>query len=177
MKNAITKKTYLWPLWPHPHSSVNASLKFISTFCYFVGPLKTEIYSKSDGQNGFSALMNSHFVISPDFSGTFFQLSIQGLCFVSWKWKIANRGTSCLVATQEFLDCLLMKEKFDVYLPIGKTLIFEMVASKEIQIILRLFLVIAMYCQGSSSQIKSITQPPALLAGWEGSLGTHCKYL
>ena len=62
-----------------------------------------------------------------------------------------------------------MKEKFDVYLPIGKTLIFEMVASKEIQIILRLFLVIAMYCQGSSSQIKSITQPPALLAGWEGT--------
>jgi hypothetical protein len=43
---------------------------------------------------------------------------------------------------------------------------------KDIQIILRLFLVIAMYCQGSSSQIKSITQPPALLAGWEGSLGT-----
>ena len=43
---------------------------------------------------------------------------------------------------------------------------------KEIQIKLRLFLVIAMYCQGSSSQIKSITQPPALLAGWEGSLGT-----
>ena len=38
---------------------------------------------------------------------------------------------------------------------------------KEIQIILRLFLVIAMYCQ-----IKSITQPPALLAGSEGSLGT-----
>ena len=126
-----------------------------------MGPLKTEIYSKSDGQNGFSALMNSHFVISPDFSGTFFQLSIQGLCFVSWKWKIANRGTSCLVATQEFLDCLLMKEKFDVYLPIGKTLIFEMVASKKIQIILRLFLVIAMYCQGSSSQ-KEINHSTSL---------------
>ena len=44
--------------------------------------------------------------------------------------------------------------------------------SKEIKIILRLFLVIAMYCQGSSSQIKSITQPLLLLAGWEGSLGT-----
>ena len=29
--------------------------------------------------------------------------------------------------------------------------------SKEIKIILRLFLVIAMYCQGSSSKIKSIT--------------------
>jgi hypothetical protein len=43
---------------------------------------------------------------------------------------------------------------------------------KEIQIILRLFLVIAMCCQGSSSQMKSITQPPALLAGWKGSLGT-----
>ena len=39
----------------------------------------------------------------------------------------------------------------------------------EIQIILRLFLVIAMYCQGSSSQIESITQPPLLLAGWQGS--------
>ena len=43
--------------------------------------------------------------------------------------------------------------------------------TKEIQIILRLFLVIAMYCQASSSQIKSITQPFALLAGLEGSLG------
>ena len=49
------------------------------------------------------------------------------------------------------------------------------VVTKEIQIILRLFLVIAMYCQASSSQFKpvqSITQPPTLLAGWEGSLGT-----
>ena len=41
---------------------------------------------------------------------------------------------------------------------------------KEIKMILSLFLVIAMYCQGSSSQIKSITQPLPLLAGWEGSL-------
>ena len=47
---------------------------------------------------------------------------------------------------------------------------------KDIQIILRLFLVIAMYCQGSSSQIKSITQPHALLAGQEGSLGTCSRY-
>jgi hypothetical protein len=38
--------------------------------------------------------------------------------------------------------------------------------------ILMLFLVIAMYCQGSSSQKTSITQPLPLLAGWEGSLGT-----
>ena len=30
-----------------------------------------------------------------------------------------------------------------------------------------------MYCQGSSSQTKSITQPLPLLDGWEGSLGTH----
>ena len=44
---------------------------------------------------------------------------------------------------------------------------------KDIQIILRLFLVIAMYCQGSSSQKNQFyTQPLALLAGWEGSLGT-----
>ena len=43
--------------------------------------------------------------------------------------------------------------------------------TKEIQIILRLFLVIAMYCQASSSQFFSITQPLTLLAGWEGSLG------
>ena len=44
--------------------------------------------------------------------------------------------------------------------------------AKEIQIILRLFLVIAMYCQASKSQFKSvqsITQPPTLLAGWEGT--------
>ena len=47
-----------------------------------------------------------------------------------------------------------------------------MILAKEIKMILRLFLVIAMYCQGSSSQIKSITQPLPLLAGWEGSLGT-----
>ena len=46
------------------------------------------------------------------------------------------------------------------------------IVCKEIQIILRLFLAIAMYCQASSSQFQSITQPPALLAGWEGSLGT-----
>ena len=46
--------------------------------------------------------------------------------------------------------------------------------TKEIQIILRLFLVIAMYCQASSSQFFSITQPLMLLAGWEGNLGT-CK--
>jgi hypothetical protein len=46
------------------------------------------------------------------------------------------------------------------------------VIAKAIKIILRLFLVIAMYCQGSSRQIKSITQPLPLLAGWEGSLGT-----
>ena len=43
---------------------------------------------------------------------------------------------------------------------------------KKIQIILRLFLVIAMNCQTSSSQFFSITQPLAVLAGWEGSLGT-----
>ena len=43
---------------------------------------------------------------------------------------------------------------------------------KEIKMILRLFLVIAIYCQGSSSQIKPITQPLPLLAGWEGRLGT-----
>ena len=46
------------------------------------------------------------------------------------------------------------------------------IGGKEIKMILRLFLVIAMYCQGSSSQKKTITQPPALLVGWVGSLGT-----
>ena len=30
-----------------------------------------------------------------------------------------------------------------------------------------------MHCQGSSSQMKSITQPPTLLAGWEANLGTY----
>ena len=43
---------------------------------------------------------------------------------------------------------------------------------KEIKIIRRLFLVITMYCQASSSQFVSITQPLTSLAGWEGSLGT-----
>ena len=37
--------------------------------------------------------------------------------------------------------------------------------------ILRLFLVIAMYSQGSSSQIKSISQPLPLLTVWKGSIG------
>ena len=38
---------------------------------------------------------------------------------------------------------------------------------KEIQITLRLILVVAMYCV---KPVQSITQPPTLLAGWEGSL-------
>ena len=45
------------------------------------------------------------------------------------------------------------------------------IVTKEIEIIHRLFLVIAMYCQTSSSQFFSITQPLAVLACWEGSLG------
>ena len=62
--------------------------------------------------------------------------------------------------------------------PIYKILLTDAVKNivhddgKEIEMIHRLFLIIAMYCQGSSSQIKSITQPLPLLAGWEGSLGT-----
>ena len=47
---------------------------------------------------------------------------------------------------------------------------------KEIEMIIRLFLVIAIYCQGSPSQIKSITQPLPLQAGWEGSLGKCSRY-
>ena len=43
---------------------------------------------------------------------------------------------------------------------------------KEIQIILRLFLVIAMYCQASSSLLKQSLNLPPALTGWEGSLGT-----
>ena len=56
--------------------------------------------------------------------------------------------------------------------PIYKILLTDAVKNivhddgKEIEMILRLFLVIAMYCQGSSSQIKSITQPLQLLASW-----------
>ena len=48
----------------------------------------------------------------------------------------------------------------------------ECIKYKKIQIIRRLFLVIAMYCQGSSSQMKLITQPLRLQVGCEGSLGT-----
>ena len=48
-------------------------------------------------------------------------------------------------------------------------------STKEIKIVLRLILLIAMYCQGSSSQIKPITLPLLLLAGWEGSLGTYSR--
>ena len=44
--------------------------------------------------------------------------------------------------------------------------------TKEIEMIHRLFLVIAMYCQASSPADQWITKPPTLLAGWEGSLGT-----
>ena len=46
--------------------------------------------------------------------------------------------------------------------------------TKEVKIVYMLFLVIAMYCQASSSQIKSITQPLPLLAGCEGSL-SKCR--
>ena len=50
---------------------------------------------------------------------------------------------------------------------------FAILNIMEIQIILRLFLVIDMYCQTSSSQFFSITQPLTLLAGWEEAyLGT-----
>ena len=52
---------------------------------------------------------------------------------------------------------------------------YHKAAAKAIQMIYRLFLVTAMYCQASSSQFFSITQPLrsfSVLAGWEGSLGT-----
>ena len=48
--------------------------------------------------------------------------------------------------------------------------IIIVVGGKEIKMILRLFLVIAMYCQGSSSQ-KNQSLNLALLAGWERRLG------
>ena len=65
-------------------------------------------------------------------------------------------------------------------LVIGQKMNYEMCANslprpgptqgKKIQIILRLFLVISMYCQASSSQFFfSITQPLTLLAGLEGT--------
>ena len=47
-------------------------------------------------------------------------------------------------------------------------------STKKFQMVLSLFLVIALYCQASSSQFFSITQPLtsfSVLAGWEGSLG------
>ena len=43
---------------------------------------------------------------------------------------------------------------------------------KEIEIIHRLFLVIGMYCQASSSQFNESLNLPPKLAGWEQSLGT-----
>ena len=52
-----------------------------------------------------------------------------------------------------------------------------LIYAKDIHIVLSLFLVIAMYCQGSSSQTKSITQPYALLAGWEGSNSLEITYI
>ena len=51
-------------------------------------------------------------------------------------------------------------------------IIFYILKSKEIEMIHRLFRVIAMYCQASSTAVQLITKPPTLLAGWEGSLGT-----
>ena len=46
-------------------------------------------------------------------------------------------------------------------------------STKEIQITLRLFLVIAMYRQVHQFKpIQSITQPPTLQVGWEGIVGT-----
>ena len=46
---------------------------------------------------------------------------------------------------------------------------------KEIQIILRLFLVIAMYCESSSSQFKPITQPPTSARWLGGNLGKYMQ--
>ena len=53
--------------------------------------------------------------------------------------------------------------------------------TKEIQIILRLFLIIAMqacrYALSSQCEPEQlISQSPTLLAGWEGSLGTCSRY-
>ena len=88
----------------------------------------------------------------------------------------------CLHAS--FAVCSKGVEKFQIQNPYSQEaqwgqspfqFINNQLHSKEIQTILRLFLVIAMYRQASSSRIKWITQPPALLAGWEGSLGTWSR--
>ena len=49
-------------------------------------------------------------------------------------------------------------------------LIASVSSVEDIQIILRLFLVINMHCQASTNQFFSINQPLPLLSGWEGSL-------
>ena len=59
------------------------------------------------------------------------------------------------------------------FFPVPKwLLLWTLDIPKEIQIILRLFVVIAMYCQASSSQFNQSLNLPPVLAGWEGSLGT-----
>jgi hypothetical protein len=49
-----------------------------------------------------------------------------------------------------------------------------MIILKDIEMILRLFLVIAMYCQGSSSQKKSILHSTSSIVSW---LGRKPKYV
>ena len=97
-------------------------------------------------------------------------------------------GQVCVAMRYIFIFCLFVFSNILMTINMHKTKVFKTpslirlvliksmyggfrnkVRYKEIQIILRLFLVIAIYCQASSSQIKSITQPPALLAA---SLGT-----
>ena len=63
---------------------------------------------------------------------------------------------------------------FSKYSGINVKLIYSfctVTSTKEIKIILRLFLFIAMYCQASSSQFNQSLNLP-VVAGWEGSLGT-----
>ena len=64
------------------------------------------------------------------------------------KPKLSNMDTVALAVNQ---------------LPLGQDQQNLKIIGKEIQIIVRLFLVIAMHCQANSSQIISINQPPALL--------------
>ena len=88
-----------------------------------------------------------------------------------------NVSTSAVTIQQSyFLDCIEQVERLKMNLrsfpEYQSHLAHFNKCAKEIKMILRLFLVIAMYCQASSSQIKSITQPLPLLASWRGSLGT-----
>ena len=88
-----------------------------------------------------------------------------GILIYVWPSVLLKNSPGFNVLARHIVKCGSMKLK-----PLNCVRIY-----KEIEMIHRLFLVFAIYCQGSSNTVQWITKPPMLLAGWEGSLGTWSR--